>query len=50
MGKSVRKRPESQGFNAQTAQRMLPAAAMFGELRELVIHAGLRAAEMMLEV
>src|SRR6267142_2038373 len=27
----------------------LPAAAMFGELRELVIHAGLRAVEMMLE-
>ena len=50
MGKSVRKRPESQGFNAQTVQRMLPAAAMFGELRELVIHAGLRAVEMMLEV
>ena len=50
MGKSVRKRPESQGFNAQRVQRMLPAAAMFGELRELVIHAGLRAVEMMLEV
>jgi hypothetical protein len=33
MGKSVRKRPESQGFNAQAVQRMLPAAAMFGELR-----------------
>jgi putative transposase len=49
MGKSVRKRPESQGFNARTVQQMLPAAAMFGELRELVIHAGLRAVEMMLE-
>ena len=30
-------------------QRMLPAAAMFGELRELVMHAGLRAVELMLE-
>jgi transposase-like protein len=30
-------------------QRLLPAAAMFGELRDLVIHAGLRAVELMLE-
>jgi putative transposase len=50
MGKSVRKRPVSQEVDAQTVQRMLPAAAMFGELRELVIHAGLRAVELMLEV
>jgi putative transposase len=49
MEKSVRKRPESQGVDAGMLQRMLPAAAMFGELRELVIHAGLRAVELMLE-
>ncbi len=49
MGKSVRKRPESQEVDVLMVQRMLPAAAMFGELRELVIHAGLRAVEMMLE-
>ena len=39
MGKSVRKRLKSQEVDALTMQRMLPAAAMFGELRELVIHA-----------
>ena len=49
MEKSVRKRPESQGVDARMVQRMLPAAAMFGELRELVMHAGLRAVELMLE-
>lgn len=49
MEKSVRKRPDSQGVEARMLQRMLPAAAMFGELRELVMHAGLRAVELMLE-
>lgn len=49
MEKSVRKRPESQGVDGRMLQRLLPAAAMFGELRELVVHAGLRALELMLE-
>jgi hypothetical protein len=49
MGKSVSKRTDSQGVDARTLQQVLPAAAMFGELRELVIRAGLRAVEMMLE-
>jgi hypothetical protein len=49
MGKSVSKRTKSQGVDARTLQQVLPAAAMFGELRELVIGAGLRAVEMMLE-
>jgi putative transposase len=49
MEKNVRKRPGVQGIDATTLQRMLPAAAMFGELRELVVAAGLRAVELMLE-
>ena len=49
MGKSVRKGPESQGVDARQMQRMLPAAALFKELRELVFQEGMRALETVLE-
>jgi len=49
MKKSVREKTEIQGLDAAMFQRMLPTAALFGELRELVVAAGLRAVEVVLE-
>jgi transposase-like protein len=49
MKKTAREQNEGQGFDPRVLQMLLPAAAMFTELRELVVHVGLRALEALLE-